>query len=195
MMSINEEDIRHQKEKMRQDARWKRRRHHNIVCPEDEGNKILHRLRATALIKPTDRIGGYYPTGAEVDSLPLLRAYAQKDNKIGLPRIKGMDLFFCEWDPETSPEQHQGKEYLLFHPTVLIVPLLAFDDCGRRLGQGGGFYDRAIERLKKTNPSFMAIGISYECQKITAIACEPHDQKLQAVITPEFTYIFDKNGE
>lgn len=194
-MLIKNQAIRQKKEKIREEMRWKRRNHHNSICPEDEGNKILHRLKQTTLIKPMDSIGGYYPMGSEANTLPILRAYALQNHKIGLPKIKGTELAFYEWNPNFPPETGPEKGSYPLGPTVLIVPLLAFDDQGHRLGQGGGFYDRTLAQLKKMAPSFMAIGIAYDCQKIDTVVCEPHDQKLQAVITPQFTYVFDRNDE
>jgi len=72
-------------------------------------------------------------------------------------------------------------------PDLIIAPLLAFDRAGGRLGQGGGHYDRTIEALRARGPVFV-IGLAYAGQEIEAVPCEPHDQRLDAILT-EIGYI------
>jgi 5-formyltetrahydrofolate cyclo-ligase len=69
-------------------------------------------------------------------------------------------------------------------PAVVLVPLLAFDATGYRLGYGGGFYDRTIEALRAIRP-IEAIGIAYAGQEVAAVPRDDHDQRLDAVVTEE----------
>ena len=69
-----------------------------------------------------------------------------------------------------------------FDPELLIVPLVAFDRQGGRLGYGGGFYDRTLEKLKMNKP-VLAVGFAYSCQEIEQVPLEMTDQSLDLVIT------------
>jgi 5-formyltetrahydrofolate cyclo-ligase len=69
-----------------------------------------------------------------------------------------------------------------FDPELLIVPLVAFDRQGGRLGYGGGFYDRTLEKLKMKQP-VLAVGFAYSCQEIEQVPLEMTDQSLDFVIT------------
>ena len=68
-------------------------------------------------------------------------------------------------------------------PELIIIPLLAFDDNGARLGYGGGFYDRTLASLR-ANHTISAIGLAYDFQQADDLAVEPHDQPLDVVLTP-----------
>jgi len=71
----------------------------------------------------------------------------------------------------------------------VICPLLAFDKAGGRLGQGGGHYDRTIEALRARGPVFV-LGLAYAGQEVEALALEPHDQRLDAILTEnEYTEV------
>jgi 5-formyltetrahydrofolate cyclo-ligase len=74
-------------------------------------------------------------------------------------------------------------------PEVLIVPLVAFDRAGNRLGYGGGFYDRTLEGLRAARPTF-AIGFAYAAQEAEALPLEPTDQPLDAIVTEAETLLF-----
>ena len=68
-------------------------------------------------------------------------------------------------------------------PDLLLVPLLAFDAQGYRLGYGGGFYDRTLAGLRQRKP-ILAVGFAYAEQEVDAVPCEGHDQRLDALLTP-----------
>jgi len=74
-------------------------------------------------------------------------------------------------------------------PSVLIVPLLAFDRNGYRLGYGGGYYDRTLEILRANGP-VLAVGFAYAAQQIDTVPTEATDQPLDAVVTEEFVITF-----
>ena len=96
-------------------------------------------------------------------------------------------LLIAEWTPSTEMIEGQfgakvpvSKHF--FDPEVLIVPLVAFDRQGGRLGYGGGFYDRTLEKLKMKKP-VLAVGFAYSCQEIEQVPLEMTDQSLDFVIT------------
>jgi 5-formyltetrahydrofolate cyclo-ligase len=68
-------------------------------------------------------------------------------------------------------------------PDVVIVPLLAYDGYGGRLGQGGGYYDRTLAALRRANPETRAIGIAFSAQAVERLELEPHDERLDGVLT------------
>ena len=131
-------------------------------------------------------LAGYLPIRTEIDPRPAMAAYR---GAIGVPVIlgEGQPLIFRAWTPEAAlipgpfgafvPET--GAEVT---PRVLIVPLVAFDRRGFRLGYGGGFYDRTLERLRAAGPA-TAIGFAFGAQEIEAVPVEPTDQPLDLIVT------------
>ena len=75
-------------------------------------------------------------------------------------------------------------------PEVLLVPLIAFDLKGNRLGYGGGYYDRTIEQLRAKNIELVVIGIGYDNQKLASVPTDSYDQSLDIVVTEKKTYRF-----
>jgi 5-formyltetrahydrofolate cyclo-ligase len=67
-------------------------------------------------------------------------------------------------------------------PNLLLIPLLAFDAMGNRLGYGGGYYDRTLRQLRAQS-SITAIGVALDCQELPQVPTAPHDEKLDAVLT------------
>ncbi|MGI9408161.1 MAG: 5-formyltetrahydrofolate cyclo-ligase, partial [Hyphomicrobiaceae bacterium] len=99
------------------------------------------------------------------------------------------DLVFRRWKPgDPLATGAFGVEEPLpespaIDPSTLIIPLLAFDRAGYRLGYGGGYYDRTIERLGKAG-RITTIGVAYDEQEVIHVPREAHDQKLDAIATP-----------
>ena len=100
-------------------------------------------------------VGGYYPYNYEVDAIKILKQFEKKKYQISLPKIKNehrMDFF--QWsskDPLTVNKFGipEPTSYKILYPSILLVPLVAFDKYLNRVGYGGGFYDRYIKRVKK----------------------------------------------
>ena len=69
-------------------------------------------------------------------------------------------------------------------PSLILVPLVGFDLKGRRLGYGGGFYDRTLEQLKQSGP-LTVVGLAYAAQKLAKVPAEAHDMRLDWVITEQ----------
>ena len=108
-----------------------------------------------------------------------------------MPEIvgKGEPLVFREWWP--GVEMIDGpfgaaipKETHELLPDLLLVPLVAFDRAGWRLGYGGGFYDRTLEKLRSTR-CVSAIGLAYSAQEIESVPTEPTDQRLDGLLTEQ----------
>lgn len=135
-------------------------------------------------------VAGYWPVAEEADVCPLLTALDQRGHRVGLPRVvgPGAPLRFLRWRPGDAlvpgygaiPEPAADAEEVV--PAVLLLPLLAFDGGGRRLGYGGGFYDRTLAALRARTP-IEAIGIAYAEQEVDSLPAADHDERLDWVVT------------
>jgi 5-formyltetrahydrofolate cyclo-ligase len=133
-------------------------------------------------------LAGYMPIRSEIDPLPAM-AEAAAHGPVAVPVIAGADLplDFSLWEPgcalREGPFGAMVPEVDRFiEPEILIVPLVAFDRAGGRLGYGGGFYDRTLERLRSRRPT-LAIGFAYAAQEAEGLPLEPTDQPLDMVVT------------
>tara|TARA_B100001559_G_C16382750_1_gene567381 strand:- start:209 stop:748 length:540 start_codon:yes stop_codon:yes gene_type:complete len=133
-------------------------------------------------------VGGYYPYNFEINSIEILEELEKKKYKISLPKIKkNFQMDFFQWslkDPLTInkygiPEPTSNK---IVFPSILFVPLVAFDNHLNRIGYGGGFYDRYIKKIKR-NKNVITIGLAYSFQKVREIKTNHHDIKLDFIIT------------
>ncbi len=131
-------------------------------------------------------LSGYMPMRTEIDCLPAMAAYR---GSVCVPVIPGhaQPLRFREWT--TDARMVAGEFGALIPaagdwmvPQVLIVPLLAFDRRGFRLGYGGGFYDRTLEGLREKGP-VTAIGFAFAAQEMAEVPIEPTDQPLDLIVT------------
>jgi len=132
--------------------------------------------------------GGYYPSNYEIDDLAILDLLEKKNFKVSLPIIKkDNQMNFYRWsrsDPLRVnkfgiPEPVSSK---IFYPDILLVPLVAYDNHLNRLGYGGGYYDRYIEKLEKTK-KIIKIGLAFSFQKISSIPIDQYDKRLDFIIT------------
>ena len=133
-------------------------------------------------------IGGYYPSNYEIDDLDILDLLEKKNFKVSLPIIKkDNQMNFQSWsrnDPLKInkfgiPEPVSSK---IFYPDILLVPLVAYDSSLNRLGYGGGYYDRYIEKIEKIK-KVTKIGLAFSFQKISSIPINQYDKKLDFIVT------------
>ena len=133
-------------------------------------------------------LAGYMPMRTEIDPLPAM-AEAAAWGPVGVPVIEamGQPLRFAIWEPDAP--MREGRFGALIPetetpmvPQILIVPLVAFDAGGGRLGYGGGFYDRTLEGLRREG-GVLAIGFAYDAQEAVGLPMEPTDQPLDIVVT------------
>lgn len=135
-------------------------------------------------------ISGFLPIGSEIDTRPLLRQVLEKGVDICLPAVLKPEhpLEFRQWrdgDPlvdEDFGTRAPAPTAKVVLPDVLVVPLLAFDRAGYRLGYGGGFYDRSLEKLRKDKP-VLAVGVAFAGQETASIPRDENDQPLDWIIT------------
>ena len=135
-------------------------------------------------------LAGFMPINTEIDPLPAM-VEASAHGMVGVPVIKARakPLEFAKWDPETEMVAGAFKveipafiEWIV--PEIILVPLVAWDKEGGRLGYGGGFYDRTLERLRARGP-ILAIGFAFNAQEDHNLPLEPTDQFLDMLITED----------
>ena len=133
-------------------------------------------------------LAGYMPIRTEVDPVPVMAAMAAW-GPVCVPVIKarGQPLEFHRWEPGCEMIEGAFGAYVpakaeVIVPQVLIVPLVAFDRKGGRLGYGGGFYDRTLEGLRARG-EVTAIGYAFAAQEAEDLPLEPTDQPLDAIVT------------
>ncbi|MBL9052785.1 MAG: 5-formyltetrahydrofolate cyclo-ligase [Tabrizicola sp.] len=131
-------------------------------------------------------LSGYMPMRSEIDPLPAMAAHR---GPVGVPVILAKDtpLKFREWSPGAKMVEGAFKalipeEGAWVEPEVLIVPMLAFDARGYRLGYGGGFYDRTLEGLRARG-TVLAVGFAFAAQEVDEVPIDGFDQRLDAVVT------------
>jgi len=136
-------------------------------------------------------IGGYYPVNFEINDLEFLRKFEKNKFNISLPVIKkNFQMDFYEWSFSNPlkvnkygiPEPENKK---IVYPDILLIPLVAFDKNLNRLGYGGGYYDRLIQRLSKKK-KIIKIGLALSVQKIYKVPINTYDQRLDYIVTNEY---------
>jgi 5-formyltetrahydrofolate cyclo-ligase len=142
-------------------------------------------------LPPGGIVSGYWPLADELDPRPALDRLAGLGHPLALPRVqgRGRPLAFHIWQPgdrlRAGPFQvmEPCPDAPVVDPRVLLVPLLAFDRTGRRLGYGAGYYDMVLRELRAHSPAPFAIGVAFAAQEIAEVPTGPRDQVLDAVVT------------
>ena len=156
--------------------------------------------RAAGLF-PADRLtkvsvaAGYRARGGEIDPWPLMQRLASYGVRLALPVASDRDsplIFRAFHDGDQLTPDAFGIASPLpeadeVTPDLVITPLLAFDRFGGRIGQGGGHYDRTLALLRARSP-VLVLGLAYAGQQVAGLPLEPHDQRLDAILT-EKAYI------
>ena len=133
-------------------------------------------------------VGGYYPSNYEIDDLHILEFFKKRNCNILLPIIKKsnqMDFFKWSNNDPLKINQYGIPEPIssrIFYPDILLVPLVGYDKNLNRLGYGGGFYDRYIEKIEKTK-KIIKIGLAFSYQEIKSVPINQYDKKLDFIIT------------
>ena len=149
-------------------------------------NQIIRILKKEKMSKKT--IGGYYPINFEIDDLALLRKFEKNKFNISLPVIKKnfqMDFYAWSFSDPLKINKYgipEPETKNIVYPDVLLIPLVAFDKNLNRLGYGGGYYDRLIEKLSKKK-NIIKIGLAFSVQEIDKVPINMYDQKLDYIVT------------
>ena len=150
--------------------------------------KIVNKIKLNNKIN----IGGYYPINFEIDCLDILRKLEKEKYKISFPIIKKnnhMDFFEHSLNnifyvsKFGIPEPSKSKKVI---PDIILVPMVAFDSKKFRIGYGGGYYDRYIQKIEKIK-KIVTIGIAFSFQKVKKIPLNKYDKKLDLILTEKNT--------
>lgn len=138
-------------------------------------------------------VAGYNTIRGELDISMLMKILTERGHTLCLPVVSSTKgegaLVFRRWQfgellvEDIYKVKIPAQSALAVTPEVLLVPLVAFDTKGHRLGYGAGYYDRTIQALRQQNPGLKAIGIAYSRQQVEAIPADGHDQKLDVIVT------------
>lgn len=148
-----------------------------------------HLLGHVAALRGIEVVAGYLPTAAEIDPRYAMDALHGLGFRLCVPVTgpRGSVLTFRAWHPGAPTERGRlgipvpaAGETLV--PQLLIVPLVAFDRRGTRLGHGGGYYDRTLAALRAKGPVH-AVGLAYAAQEAERLPAGPHDARLDAIVT------------
>jgi len=183
-------DLKTQKARARSEAQARRKAAH--ASGADATDYLLEAISAL----PGTVVSGYSPIRTEIDPRPAMQALLPA-RRIVMPVVEGpgLPLSFRFWTPGAAmvtgafgaavPATPEGAD-----PNILILPLLAFDARGYRLGYGGGFYDRTLQKLRAMRPT-IAIGFAYAAQETESVPTEPTDQRLDMIVTEAGLRQFD----
>jgi 5-formyltetrahydrofolate cyclo-ligase len=192
-------DPRAAKRELRALARARRAEAH-AALGASAGERLRDNVFAAIAIPRGAVIGSYWPFRDEIDCAPLLRQLHAAGHAIGLPVVtapakdgKPRPMTFRPWrpgmrlakgrlgEPTPPPDADYGAGDLV--PTVLFVPLLAFDRRGYRVGYGGGNFDATIAAYHAAGAALVTVGLAYAAQEVAAVPTEPHDQALDWIVT------------
>ena len=153
----------------------------------------LNLIKLIKTVSKNKKLGLYYPIGSEVSTIDIISHLRKKKYIISLPVLeKKSKMSFYEWKEKSPlkinnfgiPEPARFKKIT---PSTLIIPMVAFDTKLNRLGYGGGFYDRFINKLEK-NKKILKIGLALSCQKINKVPTNKFDKKMNYIITENKVY-------
>lgn len=160
----------------------------------DEAAENFFRSVSTS---PDQKIAVYFPLGHELDTMPLVGEFWKRGNMCLLPVFGKEDrhMKFAKWEKGTKlfPATFDipMPEHPEFHdPDILIVPIVAFDQKGNRVGFGKGYYDATLRSLRERS-HILAVGYAYAEQAVLMkLPTEEHDEKLDMVVTPQRVFDF-----
>jgi 5-formyltetrahydrofolate cyclo-ligase len=139
-------------------------------------------------------VSGFMPLKSEINPLPLMKALAEAGAQLALPVVagRGKPLIMRKWQwgaplvPGVWGIREPASEAPQVDPDILLVPLLAFDRAGYRIGYGAGYYDLTITQLRAKKP-VTAIGIAFAAQEVAHVPRTSFDAPLDLVLTEQAT--------
>lgn len=140
-------------------------------------------------------LSAYWPLKNELDLRPAMNRLFADGRDLCLPVVVGRDkpLVFRRWTPGTAltagpyGTEQPDETAETVEPSVLLLPLLAFDRKGGRLGYGGGYYDRTVRELRRKNKDILVVGTAFSVQEIDSVPTDDSDERLDVVVTEHET--------
>ncbi len=185
-----EDDLYSQKRALREEMRRRRVAAANKSLPEGSGALLRDQFLRNVSLPAGSVVAMTIPQDGEIDPGPLGEALLAAGHRLCLPRVacKGLPLVFKSWSlgDELRPGAFGIPEPLVSAaevlPGFLLVPFLAFDRHGNRLGQGGGYYDRTLATLRAQG-EVLAAGLGFSAQEVPAVPAGPGDERLDCIVT------------
>jgi 5-formyltetrahydrofolate cyclo-ligase len=186
--NIDESNIDESKAALRSEAAARR-----DALPRDVRQDAADAIAARPFplrITPGAIVSGFMPLKSEINPLPLLRKLAEAGAQLALPVVAGrgkpLTMRAWQWGEPLAAGvwgiREPKADAAEVDPDILIVPLLAFDRTGHRIGYGAGYYDRTIARLRGLK-AVTTIGIAFAAQEVSAVPTTPHDARLDLMLT------------
>ena len=151
--------------------------------------KILYLIKKQKT--PPKNIGGYFPVNNEIDDLEILKKLEKKKYKICLPVVKknfDMDFYNFSFDDPLIINKYgipEPQKKSVVYPDIILIPMVGFDKSLNRLGYGGGYYDRVIEKLMKKK-KILKIGLAFSAQQINNLPISKYDKKMDYIVTEKY---------
>lgn len=173
-----------------------------LAIPADERQQLAEAftknfLAHAALPEKGAVVSAYMPFNAELDVRPLMSRLRADGYRVTVPHVIDnlSGLEFRTWTEDTPvyTNLHGIEEVSLDHseallPDYMLVPLIAFDALGGRMGYGSGQFDRTFENMQKARHKFFAVGVAYDSQREDSVPVDEHDYPLDMVITDKNVY-------
>lgn len=188
-MDAMTETPRQIKKRLRADALARR----DALAPQWRIERSLEMAEAAAdgiPVEPGTVVSGFWPMRSEVDVRPMMFAFMERGARLCLPAILDRQTIVFRELQRGAPlvdmgfgTAGPGPEAEVLEPSLMLVPLAAFDARGHRIGYGAGYYDRAIARLRAKGRAPRLVGIAFDCQEVARVPDEPHDVVIPAILT------------
>jgi 5-formyltetrahydrofolate cyclo-ligase len=187
-ITVMSDPIQTEKEQLRREAMARR-----DALPPDARQAAAEAIAARQFplaIMPGMIVSGFMSLKNEINPLPLMRKLAGQGARLALPVVagRGKPLIMREWvfgEPLVAGVwgiREPKPEAAVVDPDILLVPLLAFDRAGHRIGYGAGYYDLTLTQLRARNP-VIAVGLAFAAQEVAAVPATPRDARLDLVLT------------
>ena len=167
----------------------------NIRKKIDLNDNKIDFMKIFSLIKKQKEIkknvGGYFPVNNEIDDLEILKKLEKKKYKICLPVVKknfDMDFYNFSFDDPLIINKYgipEPQKKRVVYPDIILIPMVGFDKSLNRLGYGGGYYDRVIEKLMKKK-KILKIGLAFSAQQISSLPISKYDKKMDYIVTEKY---------
>ncbi len=188
MLNVDAVSLDERKRALRKDA--KKRRSQVFAKKNAPESELRERILSAFDFPAGTVVSGFWPLAEELDLRPLLEALSRRGCQVVLSAMTGKDrpLVFRDWKPgdELVPAGFGTLEPAAScearAPDLLLVPLLAFDRQGYRLGYGGGFYDRSLAELRPAK-KVIAVGVAFSALEVDAVPHDTNDQPLDWIVT------------
>ena len=183
-------NIAHRKAKLRRTALAHRKAIHADIRGADVA-LCAHFIESPCLPHQPSTIAAYVAIGSEINPALLCSTLHARGHICALPIVYDDTLIFRHWQDDTKlirgayGTYHPPADAIECVPDIILLPVLAFDKHGGRLGRGGGFYDRAC-----ATQSAYRIGLSFAAQEQAHIPMQPHDVRLDGIVTERGYHIF-----